>query len=288
MQATVADLLAQGLRQLNAAGDGADPYRASQLDVEILLAHVLQVGRSRLRSHPEQVVEAAQVLRYQALLARRAAGEPLAYLTGSREFWSLPLAVDARVLVPRPETELLVERALELCRATEARVADLGTGSGAVALAIASERPRWRLTATDVSGAALAVAAANATRLGLANVTFRLGSWFEALEEARFELLLSNPPYVARDDPAFAGGALTHEPALALSAGADGLRCLRLLAQGAPRHLAPGGWLLLEHGAAQGAAVRDALVLAGFRHVRSYRDLAGHERITEGQHHDQI
>lgn len=288
MQPTVADLLAQALRQLNAPGDATASGTTSQLDAEVLLAHVLQVARSRLKSHPEQRVDAAQAMGYQALLARRAAGEPLAYLTGSKEFWSLPLAVDPRVLVPRPETELLVERALVLCEAREARIADLGTGSGALALAIASERPRWQLTATDVSAAALAVAAANATRLGLTNVTFRLGSWFEPLAGARFELLLSNPPYIGLDDPAFAGGALAHEPALALSPGADALGCLRLLAQGAPRHLTQGGWLLLEHGAAQGGAVRDALVLAGFAHVRSHRDLAGHERMTEGQHHGHI
>jgi release factor glutamine methyltransferase len=192
----VESLLAEGIRSL-AGGPAA--AGATGLDAQLLLAAARAVPRAQLHSHPEARVTTAQAAGYRHLLARRAAGEPLAYLTGRREFWSLELAVTPAVLIPRPETELLVERALALGPA-EARAADLGTGSGAVALALARERPRWRLLATDVSAPALAVARANAAALGAGNVEFRHGSWFEPLAGERFELLLSNPPYVAADD----------------------------------------------------------------------------------------
>jgi release factor glutamine methyltransferase len=278
---TAGALLARGRAQLaEALGDAG---AAADLDAQVLLAHVLGSTRARLGSHPEAAVDAGRAQHYLGLIGRRAAGEPLAYLTGRKEFWSLELVVTPAVLIPRPETELLVERALQLGSADERRVADLGTGSGAVALALARERPRWRIVATDVSAAALAVARANAARLGLTQVEFREGSWFEPLGAAPFELLLSNPPYVAAGDPALEGPAVRYEPRLALTPGADALACLGVLAHGAAAHLAPGGWLLLEHGATQGAAVRAALVARGFAHVRSHRDLAGHERMTEGQ-----
>jgi release factor glutamine methyltransferase len=279
---TVAALLAEAMRRLRASSEGAAPGATPELDAQLLLAHVLAVPRAQLKSHPEAVADRPHSQRYLELLGRRAAGEPLAYLTGYKEFWSLPLKVTPAVLVPRPETELLVERALALCTARTARVADLGTGSGAVALALASERPQWQLLATDVSAEALAVARANAAALGLTQVEFRLGDWLAPLAGAHFDLLVSNPPYVAADDPALA--ALRHEPHLALTAGADGLACLRLLVRGAPQHLLPQGWLLLEHGAAQGEDVRRELVGAGFGSVRSHRDLAGRERMTEGQY----
>lgn len=257
---------------------------AAGLEAELLLAHVLAVPRARLRSHPEAPVEPAAAERFFALLERCAAGEPLAYLTGRREFWSLDLAVTPAVLIPRPETELLVERALALTSAGGARIADLGTGSGAIALALARERPRWRIVATDVSASALAVARANAAALGLSAIEFLAGSWFEPLAAARFDLIVSNPPYVGAGDPALSSPALAFEPALALTPpGGDALASLRVLARGAPAHLTPGGWLLLEHGATQGREVRAELVAAGFAHVRSHRDLAGHERMTEGQ-----
>jgi len=275
---TIATLLDEGARALAQAALGGDP---ALLDAQLLLAHVLALPRVRLHSHAEAPVGAGQTQRYRELIARRAAGEPLAYLTGRREFWSLDLMVSSAVLIPRPETELLVERGLELVPRAEARAADLGTGSGALALALAHERPRWRLLATDLSEAALALARANAAALGLTRVEFVAGSWLEPLAGARFDLIVSNPPYVAADDPALA--ALRFEPRAALTPGADALACLRLLARGAAAHLVPGGWLLLEHGATQGAALRDELVAAGFAHVRSHRDLAGHERMTEGQ-----
>jgi len=281
---TVAALLAAGVRDLTAGPGAAALGDSADLDAQLLLAHALGVPRARLRSHPEEQVAPARAADYRALLARRATGEPVAYITGRRDFWSLELAVTPAVLVPRPETELLVERALALRSAGQSRVADLGTGSGAVALALAAERPRWRISATDVSAGALAVARANAARLGIATVEFLEGSWFEPLAGALFELLVSNPPYVAADDPALTSAALGHEPRLALAGGTAGLDCLRAIARAAPRHLVRGGWLVLEHGAQQGEAVRHELVLAGFSYVRSQRDLGGHERTTEGQH----
>jgi release factor glutamine methyltransferase len=279
----VASVLAMGAERLR-AGTSADAAASATLDAGLLLAHTLRTTRVRLMSDGASAVEPAAVKRYRVLIERRARGEPLAYLTGMREFWSLPLRVSRAVLVPRPETELLVERALALRAAPEGRVVDLGTGSGAIALALASERPRWQVTATDISMAALAVARANAVQLGLTGIDFRQGSWFAPLAGARFDLIVSNPPYVAVDDPALADPALAHEPRLALTPGVDALRCLRQIARDAPQHLEPGGWLLLEHGAAQAAAVRHELVLAGCRYVRSHRDLAGHERITEGRY----
>lgn len=251
------------------------------LDAELLLSHVLGVPRARLRSHPEVVPSAPAVERFGRLIERRAAGEPIAYLLGRKDFWTLELAVGPAVLVPRPETELLVERALVLHPRHVARIADLGTGSGAIALALARERPLWQITATDVSAEALALARANASALGLDRVRFVAGSWFEGLRGCTFDLLVSNPPYVAADDPALR--ALSHEPLLALTPGSDALRCLREIIGAAPQYLARGGWLLLEHGAAQAPAVARELASRGFATVRSHRDLAGHERMTEGQ-----
>lgn len=279
---TIGKLRDEGIRRLQQVA-GAGSAATPELDAEVLLAHVLSVTRAYLRSHPEASAS-ERAGEYRALLDRRARGEPLAYLTGMREFWSLPLAVTPAVLVPRPETELLVERALALRSEPHGRVADLGTGCGAVALALASERPRWQVTATDVSAQALEVARANAARLGLVAIDFRLGSWFTPLVAERFDLILSNPPYIAAGDPALSDPALAHEPRLALTPGADALACLRAIARDAPQHLAQGGWLLLEHGAGQSGPVRHELVLAGFRYVRSHRDPAGHERVTEGQY----
>ena len=278
----VASVLAMGAQRLRAGASSAAAASAT-LDAGLLLAHTLQTTRVRLMSDAESVVEPVVLGRYRTLIERRARGEPLAYLTGTREFWSLPLRVSTAVLVPRPETELLVERTLALRVAVEGRVVDLGTGSGAIALALARERPHWQVTATDISMEALAVARANAAELQLARIDFRQGSWFAPLAGARFDLIVSNPPYVAADDPALEDPVLAHEPRLALTPGVDALRCLREITRAAPQYLEPGGWLLLEHGAAQAAAVRHELVLAGCRYVRSHRDLAGHERITEGQ-----
>jgi release factor glutamine methyltransferase len=244
---------------------------------------VLGVNRARLRSHPEEVPAADAAARFLALIERRAVGEPIAYILGRKDFWTLELSVNPAVLVPRPETELLVERALAVHPGGEARIADLGTGSGAIALALASARPRWQIVATDVSADALAVARANAVALGLSRVEMVQGDWLACLPGRSFHLLLSNPPYVAENDPALRVPELIREPRLALAAAEDGLAALHTIIQAAPDHLEHGGWLLLEHGATQAAAVAGALVARGFAQVRSHRDLAGRERMTEGQ-----
>ena len=223
------------------------------------------------------------VARFTAWCTRRAAGEPVAYLLGRREFWSLMFEVSPAVLVPRPETELLVERVLELVTPNQARVADLGTGSGAIAIALAQERPLWQLLGTDLSDDALAVARRNGARLVADRVAWRAGDWFQALGSGRFDALASNPPYIEENDPVLAADDLRHEPRGALTPGGDGFAALTTLINGSPEHLEPGGWLFLEHGATQGAALRGALVARGFTHVTSHRDLAGHERVTEGQ-----
>jgi len=256
---------------------GASP----RLDAELLLAALLGTGRGHLYAHADDPVETALAARYLALVERRAGGEPLAYLTGWRDFWTLTLGVSPAVLVPRPETELVVERALALLGPDPADVADLGTGSGAIALALAAERPLWRIVATDRSAAALEVARANAARLGLRNVEFLQGDWCGPLAGRRFQLLASNPPYVAAGDPALVDPALRHEPAGALSPGPTGLEALATIAEQARAHLHPGGHLLLEHGADQAAALGRRLVALGYAHVRCHPDLAGLDRVTE-------
>jgi release factor glutamine methyltransferase len=255
-----------------------------RLDAEVLLGFLLGQPRARLLARPDTPVDVATGRRYDALLARRAAGEPLAYLTGRRGFWTLELAVDGRVLVPRPETELLVELALaRLPAAGAARVLDLGTGSGAIALALAAERPRLAVTAVDRSSAALAVARSNAAALGLGPIDWREGDWFGAVPGQRFELIVSNPPYLAADDAHLGDDGLRFEPRDALVAGPNGLECLAAIAAGAARHLQPGGWLLVEHGATQGAAVRELLAGAGLVEIATTADLAGLPRVGQGR-----
>lgn len=256
-------------------------HDSPRLDAEVLLAHVLDRPRHYVYAWPEHRPSAAQAEAYRDLIHRRAAGEPVAYLTGEREFWSLALRVSPATLIPRPETELLVELALERFPAdTPVRVADLGTGSGAIALALARERPAWHLVATDVSPAALAVARDNATRLDISNVEFRPGDWFGALTPPPFDGIVANPPYVRDDDPHLLRGDPAREPPGALCGGVDGLDAVRRIATGARPHLVPGGWLAMEHGHDQGAGIRDLLAAEGFGQIRTHRDLAGLERAT--------
>jgi release factor glutamine methyltransferase len=252
-------------------------------DAEILLAAAWGHTRGALLARADQPVPESVLTAYEALRARRAAGEPVAYLLGRREFWSLEFEVSPAVLVPRPETELLVERVLAQVAGVEAHVADLGTGSGAIAIALARERPRWRVSATDVSEEALDVARRNGARLAPGRIEWRLGDWFTPLGARRFDAIASNPPYIAADDPVLRGDGLRCEPRQALTPGGDGGAALLTLVDGAPDHLEDGGWLFLEHGATQAPAVRAALVARGFTHVTSHRDLAGHERVTEGK-----
>ncbi|MBL3588564.1 MAG: peptide chain release factor N(5)-glutamine methyltransferase [gamma proteobacterium endosymbiont of Lamellibrachia anaximandri] len=263
----------------------AHPDSSPQLEAAVLLCHLLEKPRSHLHAWPEKMLDNAQYQAYRTLLERRRKGEPIAYITGRREFWSLELEVTPETLIPRPDTELLVELALaHLPQENHYRIADLGTGSGAIALAIASERPDCEIHATDRSSAALAVARKNGDKLGFNNVHFHLGSWFEALPgHDRFRLILSNPPYIPEKDPHLAQGDLSSEPREALAAGSDGLDDIRVIVSEAHSYLHPGGWLLLEHGFDQAAAVQALLLEAGLTEVQSHRDLAGHERITEGR-----
>lgn len=256
-----------------------------RLDAQWLLGHQLQRDRAWLIAHDDADLAAADAAAFAQACQRRADGEPLAYLTGERGFHGLRLQVTPDVLVPRPDTECLVDWALDLLRTwppnPPPQVLDLGTGSGAIALALAHSHPAARLSATDLSPAALAVAQANARRLSLA-VTFSQGGWWQAVPgDARFDLVLSNPPYIAGDDPHLP--ALRHEPLLALTPGGDGLGALREIIAGAPVHLAPGGWLLLEHGWDQAEAVAALLRQAGFEQVASRFDLAGRQRCTGGR-----
>ena len=255
-------------------------------DAVLLLAHVLAHAHAWLLAHGDDEVGAADAARFDDLIARRLAGEPVAYLTGSRGFWSFDLAVTPATLIPRPETERLVELALErLPGDRPLRLADLGTGSGAIALALARERPHAQVVATDASADALAIARENARALSIGNVAFHQGDWFTPLQGQQFDLVASNPPYVALGDPHLASGDLRFEPQQALSSGHDGLDAIRRIAGGAPAHLVPGGWLLLEHGWQQGADVRALLAAAGFTGVRTEQDLEARDRITLGRLH---
>jgi len=255
---------------------------AAALEAELLLAEVLEKGRAWLFAHPAQPVTAEQTKRFRNLLKRRAQGEPIAYLLGRREFWSLSLHVTPDVLIPRPETELLVQAALDFIPADAAwRVADLGTGSGAVALAIACERPRCEVHATEISPAALRIAVRNVEVHAPGRVRLHDGSWLEPLT-GRFRVIVSNPPYVAEDDPHLQEGDCRFEPQLALTAGPDGLAAIRQIVEGARRFLEPGGLLALEHGFDQGAAVQALMGDAGYRAVHTIQDLEGRDRVTLG------
>ena len=255
----------------------------SHLDAEILLAHALSKPRSYLYAWPEQMLDSSQSQPFAALIERRLSGEPIAYILGRREFWSLELVVTPATLIPRPETELLVELALERIPPSGGmRVADLGTGSGAIALAIAKERVEVEMIATDSSADALAIACLNARRLDIRNVVFRQGDWCGALkQDERFGLIVSNPPYVAMNDPYLA--ELRFEPASALVAGSDGLEAIRSLVAQVMDFLQPGGGLLLEHGCEQDRQVQELLRIQGFIEMQSYRDAAGKDRVTGGR-----
>lgn len=255
--------------------------RIGRGEAELLLAHLLGRDRSWLFAWPERTLTERQSLDYRSLVERRAAGVPIAQLTGRRAFWTLDLEVNADTLIPRPETELLVEWALELGGQGAFRVLDLGTGTGAIALALASERPKWDIEAVDRSGAALAVARRNAARLGLERIRWRRSDWLSAIAaHRRFDLIVSNPPYIADGDPHLSDGDLRFEPRSALAAGDDGLDSLRDIAAQAPAYLEPGGWLLVEHGYEQADSVRTLFEAAGLQRINVRHDLAGLQRAT--------
>ncbi|CAN4280453.1 peptide chain release factor N(5)-glutamine methyltransferase [Pseudoxanthomonas sp. LjRoot125] len=253
-------------------------------EAEQLLLHVIGRDRAWLFAHGDAALADADAAAFEALLARRVAGEPVAYLVGHRGFWTLDLQVSPATLIPRPETERLVELALERLPADRPlRIADLGTGTGAIALSLASERPQAQVVATDFSADALAVARANGVSNAIANVEFRHGSWWAPLQGERFHLVASNPPYIAEGDAHLAQGDLRFEPPTALSSGADGLEAIREIVGDASTHLMPGGWLLLEHGWDQGAAIRALMTAAGFFDVATETDLEQRDRVTLGR-----
>lgn len=282
MNHTLADAADDGARTLGRAL-GLD-RAAAGFESALLLAWALGVTRAHLLAHPERRLADHERRCFQELIGRRAGGEPVAYITGRREFFDLELKVTPAVLIPRPETELLVEEALKRMPESEPlRVLDLGTGSGAVALALARQRPRARVTATDAASDALALARENGQRLGLGNVSFVLSDWFAALARERFHRVVANPPYVADGDPHLNAGDLRFEPRRALAAGPDGLDAIRAIVAAAPAHVAAGGWLLLEHGYDQAGACRRLLEQAGFGELFSAADLSGIPRVSGGR-----
>jgi release factor glutamine methyltransferase len=273
----VAGLLREGAQRLDGFEEGAQ-------EAAVLLAHALGRSRSWLYAHGDAAADAVAAARYRQWLQARLDGMPVAYLTGSRGFWSLQLEVTPATLIPRPETERLVELALErLPPDVDADIVDLGTGSGAIALAIAAERPRARVTAVDASEEALQVARRNAATNRVDRVEFLYGDWWSPLAGRRFDLVLSNPPYIADDDRHLGAGDLRFEPRMALASGADGLDAIRAIVAGTPAHLHDGGWLLIEHGWEQGRAVRALFEAAGFVDVATETDLEGRERVTRGR-----
>lgn len=272
---TIRDLLDQGRCRIDSD--------SARLDSEVLLAFCLQRNRSYLYAWPEKTVDETTRERYLALIARRCDGEPIAYLTGEREFWSLNLRVGTSTLIPRPETERLVEIALQLCSG-DARVLDLGTGTGAIALALAQERPGWQILGVDKNPDAVALAEENTRRHQLANARFEQSDWFAQIDPAqRFDLIVSNPPYIDADDPHLREGDVRFEPRSALVAAGNGLADLATIAQTATAFLAPAGWLLMEHGFAQGVAVRAELDRHGYADITTWCDDGGRERVTGGR-----
>lgn len=256
----------------------------AQLDTELLLAFVLDKPRSYLYAWPDKTVDEAHVAVFMALVERRQRGEPVAYLLGRQGFWTLDLEVAEHTLIPRADSELLVETALQLADDSSVRkVLDLGTGTGALALALASERPLWSVTGVDRIESAVALAQSNQRHLQLTNVQFLHSHWFSALSGQRYDLILSNPPYIAANDPHLQQGDVRFEPLSALVSGVDGLDDIREIIVQAPNYLTTDGWLLLEHGFDQAHAVRQLLAGAGFIDVYSRRDLSGHERISLGR-----
>lgn len=274
---TIADALKHAAARLTA-------HDSARLDAEVLLMHVLGKPRSHLHAWPERVLDQTVLRQFETLVNRRAAGEPVAYLTGQREFWSLPLEITTDTLIPRPDTEILVEQALATLPADRPLcIADLGTGSGAIAIALAHERPHWRLYALDRSRACADVTRRNAARLGLHGLSVVVGDWCSGFAAASMDAIVTNPPYVGAADPHLQRGDVRFEPRSALAAGADGLDDIRLLANTSRRVLVPGGWLLLEHAPTQTEKIRNILLFNSYMDIQTTCDLAGRERVTQAR-----
>lgn len=276
---TITEALAAAQARLTLAAN-----TEAKLEAQLLLQHVLQVNRAWLITHENDTLSPDTQAKFEALLTRRLQGEPMAYILGEREFYGLVLQVTPATLIPRPDTETLVEAALDkIPQNMDVQVLDLGTGSGSIALAIAKNRPQHQVVAVDASPAALEVAKHNADRLNISNVQFVLSDWFSALEDQRFEIIVSNPPYIEADDPHLAQGDLRFEPPDALASGKDGLSDIRIIINQCLTHLKPQGWLMLEHGYNQGTAVADLMSAAGLVDVATIEDLGGNERVTIGK-----
>ncbi len=262
-------------------------YSDSRLEAELLLCHLLHKNRAYLFAHSEELLDQTQLELYKHLIAQRARGIPIAYLMGTREFWSLTLKVNQHTLIPRHETERLVELALELIpNHPQTQVLDLGTGSGAIALALAKERPQWEITACDSSLEALKVAKENAQSLGITNVSFYHSDWFQNIPSARYHAIVSNPPYIAEQDPHLQKGDLRFEPLSALASGQDGLSDLQYIIEHSYNYLLPNGLLLLEHGYDQKISVRAILNKIGYNKIHCWKDIQGHDRVSGGWHPD--
>ncbi len=254
-----------------------------RLDAEILLAFSLNKNRTWLATWPDKTLKKNQQGTFYALLKRRLNGEPIAHITESREFWSLDLTVNKETLIPRPETELMVEKILQLYPvSTQIKLLDLGTGSGAIALAIASERPSWQITATDESANALDIAKLNAQHHKLNNITFIEGNWFSPLNNRQFDIIVSNPPYIPDTDPHLLQGDLRFEPVSALASGLDGLDDIRLICQQAQAYLSLNGMLIIEHGYDQKEKLNQIFIHSGYKKIQQYNDLSSNPRITCG------
>lgn len=273
-------------RAISLATNQLEQYTdTARVDAEILLAHVLFKTRTWLYTHPEEMLTKPQSLYFQQLVARRSLGVPVAYITGTREFWSLPLKVSEETLIPRPETELLVELALNLMQShSNAQILDLGTGSGAIALALGKERSDWQITACDCSEGALQTAEENATQLGLKNIQFYQSDWFSKIPpSAAFHAIVSNPPYIAANDPHLSDGDVRFEPSLALIGGTNGLTSIEHIIKHSLARLEPDGLLLIEHGFEQQSAVTSMLNDYGYKEVQSWKDLQGNDRVSGGK-----
>jgi release factor glutamine methyltransferase len=268
--------LARALQQLNPSSD-------SIIEAELLLAYVLKKNRAYLFAHPEKCLSLEQHRQYEDLIRERSKGIPISYLTGTREFWSLPLKVNPHTLIPRHETERLVELTLELVpNKPNTRILDLGTGSGAIALALAKERPEWEITACDFSEEALNIAKINASELGIGNVEFYQSDWFSNLPNVKYKAIVANPPYIAEQDPHLQEGDLRFEPLSALASSQEGLADLQYIIQQSVHHLLPDGLLLLEHGYDQKFSISAILNKLGYEKIQSWQDIQGHDRVSGG------